>query len=190
MRRITAVTPAVCLFAFCLSTTVLGQVAFGLRGVGGRLGYVMPEDPIENTIGFGAQADLGTITKDLYLAALLEIWSRSYKAEAPPYGKAEWRWTEIVMGASAKYFFKVESEFKPYLGGGLNFTISRSKWEISLLGYKYEDSESETDIGLHVLGGAKYPLSPELTGFAELIYHLNGADYLGIFVGVTYSLIK
>ena len=188
MRRITAVIPAVCLFLFCLSTIVLGQAAFGLKGVGGHLGYVIPEDPIENTIGFGAQADLGTITKDVHLTALLQIWSKSYKAGVPSYGEADW--TEIVIGASAKYFFEVKSAVKPYIGGGLNFTIGRSKWEFSYLGYKYEESDSETDLGLHILGGAEYPLSPELTGFAELLYHLNGADYFGIFIGVTYSLIK
>ena len=177
-------------FVLALSKLSFAQTNITLNGVGGHLGYVMPEDPIENTIGFGAQADLGTITESICLAAFLDFWSKSYDAGSM-YGEAEWSWTEIVIGASAKYFFPSQSQFKPYAGGGLNFTIGRSKWEYTdYLGHKYEDSDSDTDIGAHIFGGVEYLLSPNLNGYAELKYHTDGADYFGIFAGVTYLLAK
>lgn len=169
-----------CLFMLCFSTIASGQADIGFKGIGGRLGFVMPESDIGNTMGMGVQADLGTITKDVHLGALVDYWTKAYDGAGGDL-------TEIVIAATAKYFFKMDSKFEPYAGGGLGFTYGRSSWES---GEIHEGSASDTDIGFHVVGGVEYPLSPNLKGLAELTYHIDGADYLGIFAGVTYLLAK
>ena len=41
------------LVALLIPTLSLAEANISLNGVGGRLGFVMPEDPIDNTIGLG-----------------------------------------------------------------------------------------------------------------------------------------
>lgn len=173
-----------------LGSVAIAQSGIGFYGIGGKLGLIMPEDPIESTFGLGIHADLGQITKDIHLSALIDYWSKSYDSGTPLYGTAEWSWTEIVLGATAKYFFKTTSKIEPYAGAGLGLTIGRSKWEASYMGVDYDDSVSDTNLGLHFVGGLEYPLSPTMKGIAEAKYHLNGADYFGIYGGVTFLLGK
>ena len=170
-----------------LSSFAFAQSDIGFKGVGGKLGYIMPEGDIENTIAFGAVVDLGTITPTIHLNGLFEYWGKSYDI-----GYYEWSWSELIFGANAKYYLSTEGQFLPYGGAGLALVIGSSKWD-----YKgpHDDfwgdsdgSDSQTDIGFFVCAGADYPLSDKLTGFAEAKYHLNGADFFGIFVGAVYKL--
>lgn len=176
----------VVLLSLSFGSAVMAGSNIGLYSIGGKIGLVMPEDPIESTFGLGVHADLGQITKDIHLSALIDYWRKSYDSGTPLYGKAEWNWTEIIIGATAKYFFKTKSIIEPYAGGGLGLTIGRSKWETE----NYDDSASDTDFGLHFVGGLEYPLSPTMKGIAEAKYHVNGADYFGIFAGITFLLGK
>lgn len=176
MRRFIAVVSS-CLFMFSGSTMALGQADIAFKGIGGRLGFVMPESNIGNTIGFGIQADLGTITRDIHLGALADFWTKSYD-----HGDAESSLTQIVLGATARYLFEIRTKVIPYAGGGLGFTIGHSSGD--------EHSDSDFDLGLHLLGGVEYSLSRSLKGLAELKYHIDGADYLGIWIGVTCLLAK
>ena len=158
-------------------------------GVGGRLGFVMPEGDIDNTLGFGLNADLGTLMPELTLNAYLDFWTKGYDVGA----YYEWSWTSIGIAAIVKYQFAMEGNMKPYAGGGLGFNIST--WSSDYSGPTYpgwtgdlDTSDSEFDVALHFLGGASMPLSPNLDGFAELRYTIDGADYFGIYVGVSYKL--
>ncbi len=168
-----------------------GNLAFaqsdiGLKGVGAKIGFVAPEDPIESTIGFGAVADLGTITPAIHLGAFVDFWKKSYDTGSLG-GTFEASFTEIAIGALGKYYFPMSnSAFKPYAGAGLGLTIGKAKVDSPYGG----GSDSSTDFGFRILGGADYALSPTLTGFAEAVYQIDGADYFGIFAGVVYSLGK
>ena len=51
-----------------------GQANIGFKGIGGKVGLVMPEDPIESTFGLGVVANLGTITPDIHLDAFIDFW--------------------------------------------------------------------------------------------------------------------
>ncbi len=170
----------VLVLAFALPT--YAQTDIGFKGIGARLGYVMPEDPIDNTIGFGVQADLGTIIPEIHVGALIEYWKKSYDV-----GSASWSWSEFVIAPTAKYYFPVQSEFKPYGGGGIGLSIGKwsEKYDYAYLGQQ-EYSASDTKLGIFFMGGAEYEFNPNVTGFAELKYHMDGADYFGIFVGATY----
>lgn len=182
---------AIMLFVMTLGSSALAQSDIGLYGIGGRLGLVMPEDPIDNTFGLGIHADLGTITKDIHFEALIDYWSKSYKTG---FESLEASISEIVLGAAAKYFFQTSSKIEPYLGGGFGLAIGKGKVELKnpVTSEIEEDSSSETGFGLMFLGGLEYPLSPTLTGLAELKYFVSLsdeiADYFGVYVGITYPL--
>jgi opacity protein-like surface antigen len=166
-----------------------GQANIGFKGIGGKVGLVMPEDPIESTFGLGVVANLGTITPDIHLDAFIDFWSKSYDSGTGLGYTAEWSITEIVIGAAAKYYFPMEgSKFKPFAGGGLGLVYGKSKWEASgtnvgLIGGG-SFSSSDTEIGFRILGGADLELSPGLSGFAEAAYHIGGIDFFGISVGI------
>ena len=89
---------------------------------------------------------------------------------------------QIALGAVAKYHFEMDGNIKPYAGGGLGFNIGKFSVE--------DESESETDIGIHLLGGASMSLSPKMDGYAEFKYVISDCDYTAIFVGINYLLGK
>lgn len=182
------------LVIFSVVSTASAQLNFGLNGVGGKLGFIMPEGGIDNTIGFGAVADLGTLTLssvgDIALGASVDYWGKSYNEGSD----WEWKWSVISIAATGKYFFPMESSFKPYAGLGIGFDISSWKSEYNGPDYgfgfdsAFNASESELDLALHLIGGATMKLTPSLDGFAEVKYTTGGIDYFGIYVGVMYAL--
>ena len=170
-----------------MATMAFAQADIGLKAVGGKVSFVMPEDPIESTIGLGVAADLGTITDAIHLAAFVEYWGKSYDV-----GYSDISFSEITIGATAKYYFEMDSQFKPYAGAGLGFIIGTSSWEYTGPNYGYtgetDGSDSDTDIGFHFVGGADYELSDSMTGFAEVKYAMNGIDVFSISAGVLFKL--
>lgn len=183
------------LFIFTFSASA--QLNFGFNGIGGKVGFVMPSGGIDNTLGFGAVADLGTLTigslGDIALGAHLDYWGKNYSEST----YWDWKWSVISIAALGKYYFPMEgSNFKPYAGLGLGFDISR--WSSDYngpdygLGFNnsYNSSASNFDLALHLIGGASMAVSPKMDGFAEVKYSTGGVDYFGIYVGVMYKLNK
>ena len=71
------------LLAFTLLTTIsYAQSDIDLKGVGARIGFIMPEDPIDETIGFGLNAHLGTLMPNLTLHGYLDYWSKGYDSSS------------------------------------------------------------------------------------------------------------
>lgn len=176
---------------FALTTLSFAQADIALKGVGGRLGFVMPtEGNIDNTLGFGLQANLGSITPKILLDAYVDYWAKGYTAV-----NYKWTWSTFGIAAIAKYKIDMEGSIHPYVGGGLGFNISKSSGKYtgpnsSLFG-QYLDSDvssSTTDVAIHLVGGATMALTPKMDGLAEVKYTLGGIDNLGIFVGVNYKL--
>ena len=169
-------------------TFAFAQTDIGLKAVGGKIGFVMPEDPIDNTIGLGVVANLGTITPAINLAAFVEYWGKTYDVG----GYGETTFSEITIGATAKYYFAMDSQFKPYAGAGLDFIIGSSSWKYTGPSNPYltetKSSDSDTDIGFHFCGGADYKLSDSMTGFVEVKYGINGIDVFSISGGVLFKL--
>ncbi len=187
MNKLIPVVIFILLVSF--SSLSLAQADIGLKGVGGRIGFIMPEDPIDNTLGFGLNADLGTITPSILLHAYLDYWAKSYDV-----GYYGWTWSAIGIAAIAKYKIEMEGSLKPYVGGGLGLNISKISSEYKgpqsdLWGqYSPSVSESNSDLAIHLVAGAAMALSPQMDGFAEIKYTIDGADNFGIFVGVNYKL--
>jgi hypothetical protein len=180
-------------FPLCLmmmwSASLFGQMDIKLNGIGGHVGYVIPEGAIENTIAIGAQADLGKITEKIFLGAFVDYWGKSYDAGIGLGSTAEWSWSEIVIGPLAKYYFSKQSKFQFYTGGGLGLAIGNWKWKYDdpYLGHQ-ESSDSKTEIAIYFVAGAEQKLSQKMIGYLEAKYHTGGADYIGIFAGVTFLL--
>jgi len=176
---------------FSLTTLSFAQADISLKGVGGRLGFIMPtEGSIDNTLGFGLNADLGSITPNILLNAYVDYWAKSYDV-----GYYSWTWSNIGIAAIAKYKINMEGSLSPYVGGGLGFNISKASGEYkgpesSLFGpyFDTELSESTTDLAVHLVGGASMTLSPQMDGFGEVRYTIDGIDNFGIFVGINYKL--
>jgi opacity protein-like surface antigen len=170
-----------------LTPQAYGETDLGLKGLGVKVGFVLPEDPIDNTFGFGAHAKLGTITPGVALDAFLDFWTKGYEEHHLHY-TADWSWTQIAVGALAKYVIPTTGNVTPYVGGGFALTYARSSWEWEWAGVREDDSCSDTNIGIHLAGGAEMPLSPTMDGFAEAKYALDGADYFMITVGVIFKM--
>jgi len=177
------------LFVLFMVTSVSAQTGFGFYGVGGEVGYVNP-DFGESTIAFGGRADLGTIVKpNLGIVAELLYWSKGYDS-----GYYSWSYSSFYINALGKWSFGAPgAKLNPYAAAGLGMVFGKSKSEYSgpTYGYalsSYDTDVSNTDIVIHILGGASYLLSANLAGFAEFRYTLGGWDMWGIFVGVMYGL--
>ena len=176
------------MLALAFSQTIAADI--GLKGVGGKVGYIMPDGGIENTIGFGLQADLGNYNDDISLAAYVDYWGKNYDV-GPTY---EWSWSVVSIAAIGKYSFASSGNFKPFAGAGLGLDIA--SWESKYTGPSNEyfnlndfsSSASDTDFAIHFVGGATMELSPKLDGIGEVKYTIGGADYFGIYVGVMYKL--
>ncbi|MBN1541493.1 outer membrane beta-barrel protein [candidate division KSB1 bacterium] len=171
-----------------LSGAAFAQADIGLKGVGGKLGFIMPEDPIDSTIGFGVVGDLGTIMPNLALHAYVDYWGKSYD-EGEYY---EFKFSVISIAAIAKYMFETGGNLQPYAGGGLGLEFASASGEYTGPTYgdfdSYDYDETETDLGIHLVGGAMMDLSPQLKGFAEVKYSIGDVDYFGIYAGAIFSL--
>ncbi|MCK5739528.1 outer membrane beta-barrel protein [bacterium] len=176
----------VVLFMVMLSTVAFSQTEIGLNGVGAHISLVMP-DNVDNTIGFGAHADLGTIfMEELSLHAYVDYWGMKEDI-----GLGEIKFSNISLAAIAKYNFDMDQAFTPYAGGGMGLDFAKSKWEtdIDIPGVKNGgESDTETELVIHILGGAKMPINDQITGFAEAKYSIGGFDAFMLTVGASFNL--
>jgi opacity protein-like surface antigen len=160
----------------------------GFNSIGVKVGYLKPEDPIDGTIGFGAQANFGTITTNVALDGFVEYWSKKYDLG---FGY-DASFSEFVIGAMLKYYFPMNSSLKPYVGAGLAMHFGSAKTDVPNYfgGGTTSVSATSSDIGVPIVGGAELNLSPKLNGFGEVKYAATDLSYFGIFVGVNYLFGK
>jgi opacity protein-like surface antigen len=157
----------------CVSSNALADADIGFKGVGGRLSFVSPED-VDAAIGFGAIADLGTITPDIGLQATIDFWSKSEEEF-----DVESSFRDIVLGARATYNFSVDNpDFTPFVAGGLAIHLFHVEVDapearvagIVVGGGSYDDSE--TKIGIDLAGGTRYAVSENADIIGEAMYRI------------------
>ena len=157
---------AACALLFILSPGALqAQV-----GLGGQLSWAEDFD-----FGIGARGTFGLPT-----TIPLEI-----------IGSVDYFFPESVPGASVTYWeananivymFQIPaSPIAPYAGGGLNLAYGSAD-----LGIPGVDASS-TQVGLNILGGAKFNLGP-VTPFGEMRFELNGGEQFVISAGALFSV--
>lgn len=172
MKR--AILIASLVFMFALISVNLSIAAdIGLKGIGGRAGFVMP-DQGDNTFGLGVVFDLGTIISQLALEASADYFGYSYDLLG-----AKLSSNIINFNGMVKYHFPVGGNFSPFAGGGFTFQYARVKSEYqaaSLWGVpvgETSSSESETDTDLHIGGGVDFPIGTGMKFTAEARYFLD-----------------
>jgi hypothetical protein len=181
-------TVLVALLVLVALTVVSAEAAtdLGFKSFGVKVGYLKPEDPIDGTIGFGAQANFGTIMPNFALDGFVEYWSKKYDLG---FGY-DASFSEFVVGAMLKYYFQVKSDIKPYAGAGLAMHFGSAKTDVNYGFGTTTVSATNTDIGVPIVGGAELLLSPKFKGFGEIKYAITDLSYFGIFVGVNYLFGK
>jgi opacity protein-like surface antigen len=171
-----------------LCTFSFAKTDIGFKGVGGQIAFVMPEDPIESTIGFGGNVYLGKLMPELKLFAYVDYWGKSYGSST------DWesKFSVVSVIAVVRYGFNTKGNIKPYAGGGLGLNFASSsvdyKGSSAYSGYFVNSSASSTDFGLLLLGGASTMVSSNMEGFAEVRYNVTDIGVFGIYAGVTYML--
>ena len=159
------------LIADCALLFILSPGALQAQvGLGGQLSWAEDFD-----LGIGARATFGLPT-----TIPLEI-----------IGSVDYFFPESVPGASVTYWeananivymFQIPaSPIAPYAGGGLNLAYGSVD-----LGIPGVDASS-TQVGLNILGGAKFNLGP-VTPFGEMRFELNGGEQFVISAGALFSV--
>ena len=150
---------AACFCLFLLSPSALqAQI-----GVGGQLSFADDVDA-----GIGARG-----TYALQTTVPLEAIA-SFDYFFPGEGLTYWEFNSNLV-----YLVKLQnSPVVPYAGAGLN--IAHASVSVDILGT--ETSASDTQVGVNLLGGAKFDLGP-VTPFGELRFELNGGEQFVISAG-------
>ncbi len=154
-----------------------------LLSVSPRIDYVSPSD-LDGTIGFGAVADLGSLTPMFGLQVSADYWSSNLS------NLDGWDLNDFVIGARTRYNLAIDNPaFVPFLTAGL--AMHFFSWDIpesitTLPGYsanQYDDSE--TKLGLDLGGGLQF----HNNFFVEAQYRLvSDVDQLTIGGGFTFNL--
>ncbi len=156
----------------------------GLKGIGGRVGYVDPESSLDGTIEFGLLMELGEFTDNLMWEACASYWSSgqdwSYAGR-----NYEWSVSDFAIRTGVNYHF-LEGEFEPFAGGGVG--VHFFSWDYA--GYSGPVDNSDSDFGLYVDGGAEYKFSSQWHGEAMLRFDLADPDQTGLLFSFVYQLGK
>lgn len=135
--------------------------AFGLSGVGGKLGYTNPED-LDGTVTVGGHLEFEQSGSQLHLLPNLMYWNSDGMSDLNP-------------NFDVYYHFRSEGHVTPYLGGGLGLHLRGT------------DGNSDTDLGANVIGGLRIPGAAHHY-FVEARYTTSDVSQLGLLGGVTFHM--
>jgi opacity protein-like surface antigen len=137
--------------------------AYDLTGVGGSLGYANPED-LDGTAALGVHAVLEKPKTHLHLDPSLRYWNVDGVRDLAP-------------NMDATYHFRPESQWTPYVGGGLglNFVHVRRSFD-----------RSSTDLGLNMIGGVRFPGAANRY-FVEGRYTASDINQVSLVTGITFN---
>ena len=181
---------------FALATVALCTVAtqdamaesnFGLQKLGVSVSYVSPED-IDGTVGFGAFADLGTVSPRFGMEAHLDRWS--YSEEEEEFG-TEASVSDLTLGMRGKYLFPVSNpKIQPFAGAGLGIHFLSAEVSMPPTGPfpGMSMEESSTDLGFELGGGMSTSLGSRTSLLTELWYGFSDIDQFSMRVGMAWQL--
>jgi len=135
--------------------------AFGVEGVGGKLGYSNPEN-LDGTAALGLHAELAKPGTRVHLLPNMMYWKVDGVRDVSP-------------NMDAYYHFNPEGRVTPYLGGGLG------------LNFVHNDrrDRSSADLGVNVMGGVRFP-STRNHYFLEGRYTASDVDQVSVLTGITF----
>jgi opacity protein-like surface antigen len=197
MRRTTLVSVAVVLAVLLFAGAAVAKMGF--MAVGGKVGYVKPED-IDGTYGLGFFVNLGAIVPNLMLEGNADFWQKTYdECNELMDWDCETKCSDISIGGTARYMIPTQGSVMPFVGGGVGVHILKCEWETKYPDYYdgYGDlmddsgSDSETKIGFHGVGGVDIPVGTNVTAGAEVRYTVvEDFNNYGIFFRFGYNLVE
>ena len=175
------------IFLFILLISVLSLTLpvsaadMGLKRLSGKVGIIFPED-LDMGFMLGAAADVGEITDNLNLVPLISYWNAGEEE-----GSFEVTVTNFQIGADVQYY--IENVKGLYFGGGLSVNFKSATLKNTAT--NQEGDDSETDIGIGLLGGYELPIGKTTTGFAHLKYNIiSDLNTFAIVIGVWFDMKK
>jgi hypothetical protein len=179
--------------ALVLSLSLPATAAnMGLKRVNGQLGLLFPStDGISYGVGFqlGAGADLGEIIENLHLVPSLSYWILNPEPEGGLSDGFDLSASNFQIAADVQYYLKDVKGL--YFGGGLSINFKSVSWDVPPQYAEFfpSSSDSETDIGIGLLGGYEMPLNKTTTGFAHLKYNIiSDLNTFAIVFGVWFDM--
>ncbi len=161
------------LFIFSSLIPLYAQSGLKLEALGARVGWGRSTDlNMNNIIIPGLNANLGKLKPHLVFFGYLDYWNKNKRIV----DNKEIMWRVFGISAITKYIFPNQSKITSFIGGGAGFNFGKS------------EIKSTFDLAIHILGGISVPVATNLNGVVELKYSLDGADYLGIFLGTSYRI--
>ncbi len=149
------------------------QSRLKLKEFGARTGWGRSADlAMNNIIIPGLSVNLGHLQPHLLLFGYMDYWNKSKQS----IDKQNIQWRVLGISAITKYTFPNQTKITPFVGGGVGFNFGKG------------DINSSFDLAIHFLGGISIPITKKLKGVVELKYSMDGADYLGIFMGINYQI--
>lgn len=166
MRHLKALATAATLVALGLAAVPASGEPYsdvGFRGWGPRIGLSSSPDQVH----FGAHLDYGNFSRRVRFQPNLEL------------GLSD-KLSLLALNAEAAYRFSTEWEvWTPYLGGG--FGVNIKNWDNG-----HNNNESQTDLGVNLLGGIDKGLDNGDRFFIEAKVSLNDVPDLKVTVGWTF----
>lgn len=159
------------IFILILTSGVAFSQSMGFKGVGGRLGFVKPNN-IDGAVIFGAHVHLGEIIENLVLMPSIDYFSKSSV-------------DFFSINGNVKYYVPASESINVFGGGGLAI-VHTSAPSVNVPGVG-KVGGSDTKLGLNILGGADFPVADNLTATAQIIYVTKGEQFK-VLGGITYML--
>lgn len=130
-------------------------------------------------IGLRAQVDFGSFMKQNQSAVsrMTGVVRLDYFFPGCPSGVD---CSYIELNADVQYPLDFGTGFEPYVGGGLNFAHASNEVDVPFVGTV---SDSHSDVGLNVLGGARFAIG-HFTAFGEGRIELGGGEQFVLTFGV------
>lgn len=140
-------------------------------------------------VSFGDDSDFGVgIRGEAPLSVLVSTERGSPASTMFLIGSFDWFFPDDDEGVDVRYFeinanvgYPLEAEgFDPYVGAGLNIANSGVSFDDPAL-----DDRSDTEIGVNLLGGLKFPFG-DMSAFTEIRLELSGGEQFVISAGVLF----
>jgi hypothetical protein len=138
--------------------------AFGLSGLGFKVGYLGPEDSDATAVG-SAHLEFEQPGSRFHLLPNVQFWSNDLLTDVNP-------------NFDLYYHFVSEGEVTPYVGGGIG---------LHFLDVDVPGVDSETDVGGNLMGGLRFP-ARNMHFFMEGRYTISDVNQGSLQGGMTFHL--
>lgn len=154
---------SMCAAALVISLLALPVIAgaYELSGVGGSLGYANPEN-LDGTTSMGVHAVLEQPGTKLHMDPNVRYWNVNGVSDLAP-------------NMDLTYHFKPESQWTPYVGGGVGMNIVHER----------AFDRTNNDLGVNAIAGVRFPAAANRY-FLEGRYTASDINQVSLQTGITF----